>query len=114
MTSPAPFQTIKDTELTDFANTKISLLPVLQDSGGYEVAWFEIVFQDEYGDTTRELKCSFKQANDMLLAVMERAAARPYEVARLGVSTFWNHVAVWAKLLRRGSTGGHSDRPEFM
>jgi hypothetical protein len=103
----SPFQTIEDTDLSVFVNSTISELPPF-----YEVAWFAISYSLD-GTTTRKLECSYNQANDMFLAVMERAAYHPHEPVALG-SIFWNHVGLWAKMLRKGSTGGHADRPEFV
>lgn len=138
---PSPFQRANTVDLSLFVKTKIIILddqtphgssrPVVRLMVSYPMdknhpvhGWMS--HEEEERTRTshvrmgiREHNCSYEHANDMFLAVLERASHRPSEAAALrggsaGVADFWQHVGLWATLLRKASTGGVADRPVFI
>jgi len=110
-----PGQKLETIDLALFVKAEIVILEDPNPNWGSATPRVRLLISyplDPFREKIRQQNCSYQQANDMFLAVMERGAYRPHEVAAL--PDFWQQVGVWAALIRKASTGGLADRPEFV
>lgn len=110
-----PGQKFETIDLALFVKAEIVILEDPNPNGGSATPRVRLLISyplDPYREKIRQQNCSYEEANDMFLAVMERGANVPHEVRAL--PDFWQQVRVWTALIRKASTGGLADRPEFV